>query len=93
MDKDVNKTTVREAATTGRANLVTVCETADIETCMEKMLGRDIRHLMITAKSSETIVGMISVKDVVKCCVGKFEAKVGRLEEIVQTQDMLNNHI
>ena len=35
---------------------------------LRKMLGRDVRHLLVRdGKESENIIGLISVKDIVKC--------------------------
>jgi hypothetical protein len=53
---------------------------------MKKLLARDIRHLCIREKDSGSIVGMLSVKDLVKCVVEKHQAEVGLLTNIVLLQ-------
>ena len=57
---------------------------------MEKMLARDIRHLFLRQKEDDVIVGLISVKDVVKCAHMKSMAKLDHLETIIQTQTLVN---
>jgi len=94
LQKDASKTPVSEICTYGSANLVKVKLGDPIDRCMEKMLGRDIRHLLITEDAdSENVIGMISIKDVVKCTLARSEAMVDRLEMIVQTQDMMRHQI
>lgn len=58
---------------------------------MEKMLGRDVRHLLIRDKKDGTdVVGMISIKDIVKCSHEKAKAQMNRLEDLVLTQNIAN---
>jgi hypothetical protein len=57
---------------------------------MKKLLARDIRHLCIREKDSGSIVGMLSVKDLVKCVVSKHQAEVGRLTNIVLNEQFKN---
>ncbi len=87
-EKDPLKVKVYDVCTKA-ANLVNVRLNDPIERCMQKMLARDIRHLLIMEDNSDTVVGMISIKDVVKCTLAKSDATVERLEVIAQTQDML----
>mmetsp|Transcript_4649 Transcript_4649/g.7938 ORF Transcript_4649/g.7938 Transcript_4649/m.7938 type:complete len:179 (-) Transcript_4649:147-683(-) len=87
---DPEKTTVGEVCVNGAANLVTVTRGNPIDRCMEKMLARDIRHLLVRRKEDDVIVGMISVKDVVKCAHMKSMAKVDHLEKVIQTQTLVS---
>ena len=87
---DPEKTTVGEVCTNGASNLVTVTRGNPIDQCMEKMLARDIRHLLVRRKEDNAIVGMISIKDVVKCAHMKSLAKVNQLETVIQTQTLIN---
>jgi hypothetical protein len=57
------------------------------------MLGRDIRHLLIRQKETGSIVGMISVKDIVKCANAKHDAIVGRLTGMVVESEIMKNHV
>ena len=97
LEKDPNTVKVEQICTFGEANLVKVRMNDNIDKCMEKMLGRDIRHLLVMENKADgsdgSIVGMISIKDVVKCTLAKANAKVDRLEVIVQTQDMMRHQI
>jgi len=87
--------TSTRTGTFGVANLVKVRLSDNIDKCMTKMLGRDIRHLLVCENEADgdRVVGMISIKDVVKCTLAKASAKVERLEVIVQTQDMMRHQI
>mmetsp|Transcript_35166 Transcript_35166/g.60690 ORF Transcript_35166/g.60690 Transcript_35166/m.60690 type:complete len:111 (+) Transcript_35166:493-825(+) len=63
--------------------------------CMEKMLAADVRHLLVRAEKPQDseIVGMISVKDIVKCNLAKSNAQKDRLESIIIEQQFLNSPI
>lgn len=91
LEKDPNSTTVAEIATMGVSNLVSVTRGNPIDKCMEKMLAREIRHLLIREKETSEIVGMISVKDIVKCAHQKHKAQLNRLEDIIVTQEITNS--
>ena len=49
-----------------------------IDDCCRKILGRDIRHLIVTDKLGG-VVGMISIKDVVKILVASQKEVVDKL--------------
>ena len=91
LNKDPHKTKVIEICTQGEANLVSVSAKETVDSAMEKLLNSDIRHLLVREDESPgaAVVGMISVKDLVKCVVDKHSAQINRLEDIVLTQDML----
>ena len=52
------------------------------------MIDSNVRHLFVRAidspKESGKIVGLISVKDIVKCSIAKHEAVVSKLYSHVQ---------
>lgn len=52
------------------------------------MLARGVRHLLVRRKEDDVIVGMLSVKDIVKCAHMKHLATVDRLENVIQTQTL-----
>jgi CBS domain-containing protein len=83
LNKDPSKIKIREVATIGTARLVIVDQKDSIEECMQKMLGRGIRHLLV--RRDQVIAGMISVKDVVECARTKEIAVINRLEGTVQS--------
>lgn len=71
-------TLVSEICTYGEANLVVVEADDSIDECMQKMLGRDIRHLLIRDEHGK-IISMLSIKDLVKVTVAKHEEVVNKL--------------
>ena len=60
-------TPVKEIATRG-SNIITAKADESVESCMEKMMSKGIRHLPIV-DDSQKIVGMISIKDLVKTVI------------------------
>ena len=91
LGKNAKDVKVKEICTQGAANLVSVSAQESVDSAMSKMLGSDIRHLLIRESdaSDAAVIGMISVKDLVKCVVDKHDAQINRLEEVVLTQDMM----
>jgi len=88
LGRSSDSTTVKEICTYGD-NLISVSRGNPIDMCMDKMLRSDVRHLLVrNAKDDPSIVGMISIKDIVKCNQAKSQAMVNRLEEIVQYQTL-----
>lgn len=72
-------TPIKEIAT-GSSKLITAATDASVEECMEKMLSKDIRHLPIV-DSSEKVVGLISIKDLVKTVVKEKEKTIKVLSD------------
>ena len=60
---------------------------------MRKMLERNIRHLLIREKETGKMVGMISVKDIVKCTLAKHDAVVNKLTEMVVISNIINKDV
>lgn len=58
-------------------NLVTASPDDTVDACMAKMLGRDIRHLPLVDHG--TVVGIISIKDLVKSCIAEKEETIESL--------------
>lgn len=58
-------TTVGEVCTRG-PNIVVAKKTDSIEVCMRKMLAKDIRHLPVVDEEKGDVVGMLSIKDLIK---------------------------
>ena len=58
------------------------------------MLGRDVRHLLVRdGKESENIIGLISVKDIVKCTHEKTKAQMNRLEDIITMKNIADSAV
>lgn len=89
LNRSGKTTKVMEVCTYGVANLVSVTLDNPVDACMKKMLGRDIRHLLVREKSTGAIVGMLSIKDLTKCVVAKHDAVVGCLHDIVLTNEII----
>lgn len=83
LNKKPSELKVGEVCTYGKDNLVSVTLDNPIDKCMEKLLARDCRHLLIREKDSGNMVGLISIKDVVKCALAKHNAVVNRMTEFV----------
>lgn len=72
-------TKVKEISTKS-ANLVTAKLSDSVEDCMTKMLTKDVRHLPLVADDG-SIVGMISIKDLVKTLVQEKEKTIKVLSD------------
>jgi CBS domain containing-hemolysin-like protein len=47
-------------------NIIIAKKNDTLEQCMNKMLIKDIRHLLVIDDSNNEFIGMISIKDVIK---------------------------
>ncbi|CAB1099048.1 unnamed protein product [Ectocarpus sp. CCAP 1310/34] len=65
LGKASKSTPVKEIATMG-ANLVVASKSDTMQDCMAKMVARDIRHLPVVDEEKGQVVGMLSVKDLLK---------------------------
>jgi len=52
-----------------------------IETCMNKMMFKDIRHLLVIDDKNEEFIGMISIKDLIKEIIKKNDETITRLSD------------
>jgi len=73
------ETKIREISTKV-ANLVTAMPTDSLDNCMQKMIGKDIRHLPLLDEAGK-VVGMLSIKDLVKSVVVEKEKKIQVLSD------------
>ena len=65
LDKDSKSIKVKEICTYG-PNIIIAKKGDSLETCMNKMMFKDIRHLLVIDDSNEDFIGMISIKDLIK---------------------------
>lgn len=72
-------TKVKEISTKS-ANLATAKLNDSVDDCMTKMLVKDVRHLPLVADDG-SIVGMISIKDLVKTLVQEKEKTIKVLSD------------
>jgi CBS domain-containing protein len=73
------ETRIKDIATLG-ANIVTAREDESVESCMEKMMSKGIRHLPIV-DANKAVKGMISIKDLVKTVVHEKEETIKVLSD------------
>ena len=78
-DKSSKTTMVQEIMV---SNVFTVQPTDDLDNCMEMMISRRIRHLPVV--ENDTVIGLISIGDVVKSIIEKQK-------ETIQLLDSYNN--
>ena len=78
LDRDPSSTKVKEIFTPS-SKLVTANTDESVQGCMEKMLASDIRHLPLVDHGE--LVGMISVKDLVKTCIKEQEQTIKVLSD------------
>uniref|UniRef100_A0A6C0DQH1 CBS domain-containing protein n=1 Tax=viral metagenome TaxID=1070528 RepID=A0A6C0DQH1_9ZZZZ len=65
LGKDDKTVKVKEICTY-KPNLIIAKKGDTIEQCMNKMLVKDIRHLLVIDESNNEFIGMISIKDLIK---------------------------
>lgn len=56
---------VKDICTYG-PKIITANKTDSLDTCMNKMMFKDIRHLLILDDKNDEFIGMISIKDLIK---------------------------
>ena len=56
-------------------------KTDSLETCMNKMMFKDIRHLLVVDDKNEEFIGMISIKDLIKEIIKKNDDTITRLSD------------
>ena len=79
MERSSKDTPVSEIMST---KVSTVAPTASIEECMALMTERHFRHLPVMA--GDTLVGMISIGDVVEAVIADLAAMVDQLESYIR---------
>jgi CBS domain-containing protein len=75
-----SKETAIKEISTKTANLVTATPKESVDECMQKMLQRDIRHLPLLDDGGK-VIGMLSVKDLVKTLVQEKEDTIKVLSD------------
>ena len=71
---------VKEICTYG-PKIIVAKKDDSLETCMNKMLFKDIRHLLIMDDKNEEFIGMISVRDLIKEMMKKNNDTITRLSD------------
>jgi len=77
-DKSSKTMLVQEIMVT---NVFTVKPTDDLDNCMEMMISRRIRHLPVV--ENDTVIGLISIGDVVKSIIEKQKETIQLLDSYI----------
>ncbi len=77
-DKSSKTTMVQEIMV---SNVFTVQPTDDLDNCMEMMISRRIRHLPVV--ENDTVIGLISIGDVVKSIIEKQKETIQLLDSYI----------
>jgi len=72
-------TPVKEISTRG-SNIITAVADETVDSCMSKMMAKGIRHLPIV-DGEKTVIGMISIKDLVATVVKEKEDTIKVLSD------------
>jgi hypothetical protein len=58
---------------------------------MKKMIQANVRHLFVreSKDKSSTKVGLISVKDIVKCSIAKHDAEISQLHGFLVNKEQM----
>jgi predicted transcriptional regulator len=78
-NKDLKETKVKEICT--YSPVIIAKKDDSLETCMNKMMFKDIRHLLVLDDKNEEFIGMISIKDLIKEIMKKNDDVVTRLSD------------
>ena len=98
MGRTSKDTLVESIGTMGVGNLKSVTLDNPIDKCMNKMIASNVRHLFVRengAKHHESVkfIGMISVKDVVKCAIEKHNAVVNQLTGFIVNSEQMRRDV
>ena len=80
LGKDDVATKIRDICTYS-PNIILAKKDDSIEQCMNKMLFKDIRHLLVIDDSDNEFVGMISIKDLIKEVMKDKDEMITRLTD------------
>jgi CBS domain-containing protein len=78
-EKDVRQTKIKDICT--YAPIIIAKKDDSLETCMNKMMFKDIRHLLVVDDNNEEFIGMISIKDLIKEIIKKNDELIARLSD------------
>jgi predicted transcriptional regulator len=62
-------------------NIIIAKKDDTLETCMNKMMFKDIRHLLVVDDNNEDFIGMISIKDLIKEIIKNKTDTITRLSD------------
>jgi len=65
LEKDMDKLKVKDICSYG-PTIIFANKTDSLDDCMNKMMFKDIRHLLVLDDKNQDFIGMISIKDLIK---------------------------
>lgn len=80
LDRNAQDVKVKEICTF-EPNIIIAKKEDTLETCMNKMMFKDIRHLLVIDEKNEEFIGMISIKDLIKEIMNKNKDIITRLSD------------
>jgi CBS domain-containing protein len=80
LGKNQDTVKVKEICTYG-PKIIVAKKDDSLEKCMNKMLFKDIRHLLIMDEKNEEFIGMMSIRDLVKELMKKDKETITRLSD------------
>lgn len=80
LDKDSAAVRIKDICTY-TPNIIIAKKNDTLEQCMNKMLIKDIRHLLVVDDSNNDFIGMISIKDVIKEIMRDKDDTITRLTD------------
>lgn len=78
-DKSLSETKVKDICT--YEPIIIARKEDSLETCMSKMMFKDIRHLLVIDDKNEEFIGMISIKDLIREILKKNDDIITRLSD------------
>ena len=78
-DKNLSETKVKDICT--YEPIIIARKEDSLETCMSKMMFKDIRHLLVIDDKNEEFIGMISIKDLIREILKKNDDIITRLSD------------
>jgi len=80
LDKSHSELSVKDICTFG-PNIIVAKTTDSLDTCMNKMLFKNIRHLLIVDDNNPNFVGMLSIKDLIQETMNGHKEIITRLSD------------
>jgi predicted transcriptional regulator len=80
LDKHMNDVKVKDICTYG-PSLIIAKKSDTLESCMNKMMFKDIRHLLVVDEKDDEFIGMISIKDLIKEILKQNNDVITRLSD------------
>ena len=79
LDKNMKDVKVKDICT--YSPIIIATKDYSLDSCMSKMLFKDIRHLLILVDKKDEFVGLISIKDLIKEIMKKNDDIITRLSD------------